>query len=459
MTRIKSPTFVGVRVADTDPDAASFHRGVVAAIGDTALAYDKLTGRNGEAGTIVRDGTPGRGARLGMPLVNQWVGKNMVFTGAFASALTYVVAMPLFIPPGEDSITVVLVADATDDDRRPRCYLRSVAAFAANGDNHVEMEPVRNLGSGRKLWVATITGITAGLSLFFIDKIIGGFDWFVESLSVHHNRVNAEVGPPTRQAASTIGVTVPGATQGLSHVDFDDSLVGGVLDLHALNGYITTYLNRNQNALEEYLTGWPAGGNAAYSHVDHDGAGAPDSTNPARSRFHAHARNVEASEGEIAFPVWAECFGGCLAAPGFAVTPAEPPTVGLLEWYAPWVKAAVTAVRTVRSSLGVFPDFQTSSSTLKMAILAVTEQSAPGDINNFDGSCGETTLEGTGTFGTVPNTGTAGSTPMLALAQASGLSFSPDQVDRLIRTRVTCTSSRKGITDLAILGACLYFEP
>ena len=461
MTRVKSATFQGSSIFDADVDAPSFFRLIENAIGDTALVFDKVTGSNGETEVITRDGTPGRGARLGIPLLNQWIGRNVVFTGAFASALTYVVAAPMFIPPGEDTIVVQLVADEviTSDagGSLPRCYLRT-HAFAANGDDFVEMQPGPSIGGGRFVYSATITGITAGRTLFFIDKFVGGFDWFVESVSVHAGRI-APTTPPTRLPGTTIGVTTPGATEGVVHTNFDSVLIGNINSLNSLNGYLTSHLNRNQNGLEEHIRGKAAGGNAAYTHVDHNVAAGPQATNPARSRFLAHTRSLYANEGEVAFPVWCESFGACLASHAFAVGLAEPPVAGSVQWFAPWVDLAVTAIRTIRSGVVVFPDFQTGSSRLKMDILAVTGQSAAGDINNFDGSCGESGSEGVGTFATVPGSGTAGVTGMLALASASALAFTPDAAGTVIRTRVTCTSARKAIDDIAILGACLFFEP
>lgn len=463
MARIKNATFQGVPVADVDPDAPTFFHALEDAIGDTALVNDMLTGQNGETNTIVRDGTAGRGARLGIPLVNQWIGRNFTCAGGVGVGdVFYVVAMPLFIPPGEDTIVVHLVAATLDTDVSatlpPRCYLRTPAAFAANGDDYVTMEPVAELNGGLVLYEARITGITSGLALFFISKIGSDYDWYVESLSIHHGR-RLMVGPPQQQADSPIRVPSPSLVQALPHTSFDSALIGVSGGAAGINGVILTQLNGNQNAIEEHTTGWPAGGNAAYTLEDQTGAGVADRVNPALSRFLAHTRAVDVNEGEVAFPVWAEAFGACLAAPGYGVDQTEPPTTGVTEWYAPWVKFATTAITTVREGVGVFPDFQTGSSRLKMAILAVTENSVLGDISNFDGSCGQSGSEGTGTFAVVPGTGTAGSTPMLALATASGLGFSADAIGSVIRVRVTCTGVRKSIGDLAVLGACLYFEP
>src|SRR5574337_1522366 len=107
MARKKNSSFQGATVFDTDVDAPSFQRVVENTVGDVALIFDKVTGSNGETSTIIHTGASDRGARLGVPIVNQFIGKsinltNPVFSKATNGGLgeTWLL-WPVFLVPGE----------------------------------------------------------------------------------------------------------------------------------------------------------------------------------------------------------------------------------------------------------------------------------------------------------------------------------------------------------------------
>lgn len=431
------------------------------------------------ADTITHNGDDGRGALLGIPYVNQYVGKTIYIEGSGTSkdaggVATYLFACPLFVPAGEDTIQIDILAD--QNFGRPGlkavAYLRKPSDFSVIGDDRVAFSMTEiddNLsGNGLCHYRATITGITPQLLLFFVEidttffsVYEQGFEFY--SISVNPGRIRNRfvAATPTRSTTSDTPVTTPSSTQAVATTDFDDDLIDDTND--SLNGYLTTFLNRMLHGLWEFLTGWPAGGNGAYTHVDHDGAGVADDVDPARSRFFAHTRTLETSEPECDFPLYAEGFGAFKVEGGLVVdAPAigSSPTTGMIEWFAPW--PTDEAQQTIRNFLVNKPDFPTSPSRLKWAVLCGTDQAWGGanPASLWSVTAGETgSLPASVALAAVTNAPTGAGNEKLALAQGSGIGFTADAATLfLVRTERT-SGSQSAVDEVVVLGCCFWFEP
>ncbi len=483
MARIKNASFVGARIFDGDVDAPTFNRLVENAIGDTAKVYDQLTGKNGEADTINHSGD-GRGALLGIPYINHYVGARIFYnTGGSGKdgtgAPTWLYACPVRIPEGETEVHVDVLAGDEFMHRRvnPCCYLRSKTDFnVLVGDEQYsffEALPYDEdlpIGSDGVRFHARITGVTPGRHLFFVEMQSETLDddeveFFFHSITAHPGRTRGRRGGGGevrgRTADTVCGVTAPSATQALAHIDMDSSLIGSLND--PINGYVVAHLNRNQNGLMEFLTGWPAGGNEAFTQVDHDGAGVADDVDPARSRFHAGARSPFAGtpalpdEPEFEFPLWAEGFGAFRLDGGLVVN--EPaigvaPTIGMVDWYAPWPNDE--SPHTIRQLPLMVPDFSPDKATaakntsaLGWAVLCGTDKAA---VSNWTVAAGATAAMPAAVAGV------AVANANLVLFEGSALAFDGDQHQTFgVQTQRAGTQS--AIDELLVLGACFDFDP
>ena len=454
MARKKNGSFVGASMLDVDVDALTYKHTIANIIGDTARIFDRVTGQNGHGAgdTINHNGTSGRGSLLGIPIVSQYVGRALDVTSPSGGkdgslGATWLVAVPVFIPPGETSYTVEVVGQGLES-MRLTAYFKTSAWVQVGDQAEVALDDRGRVAGVDNRFLGKFTGLTSGLRYFFIEGSSLGMasNAFLRSwrLYAFRNSPVADVAP-RRPSPNAFGVTVPGAAEGMANVPFDTALFA---DREALHGYLTAYENRNQNALEEYITGWPVGGNNTYTHVDHDGAAAPDATNPARSRFMAHTLSLYAAEPEIAFPLWCEAYGAFRTDGGLVVDAVQPPTLGMLGWYAPWSSSgALTNMRRTEIQL---PDFQSAASKLKYAVLVGFDA---GLIADWDVVLGGVT----GAFSAF----TGMPTNCLAVATGSALAFTGDTPGtltlQLVKTRVA--GAARAIKSCTLLGACLYFEP
>lgn len=460
MARKKNAAFAGASPFEVDVDALTLKATIENAVGDVALIHDRVTGQNGHsaADTINHTGG-GRGSLLGGALWNQWIGRDLGYTGVGSGkdavpGPIWLCAMPVFIPDGEEGNTfeVEVVADLNFSWYTPVIRLTTSAGVAIDVQALVEVGV--GATAGHIIYRATFDAPATQLILVFLEADTskqGASAGSLYSWSGGFFRIGNPGTASRNTSGSTVGVTTPSATEGVAHVDLEAGLF--VLG-DAIDGYTVSRLNRNINGLEEYLTGWPAAGNADYVHVDHDGAGVADDADPARSRFHAHTRSLYASEPEIDFVLWAEAFGA-FAQDGGAVVDvaASPPTAGMLSWFAPYPLAV--ALTTIRRLILRYPDFQTSSSRLKWAILVGSDQTA--DLSNW-----QVGITGPGTAAASPGAAFAvgGSSTVLALATGTALAFTGDGITTTaVNTERTAGVFDTGRDEIFVLGACLYFEP
>lgn len=445
MTRLKNTTFVGAPMVDVDVDAATFQRVIANAIADTARAYDRATGSNGETGTMRHDGA-GRGCLLGIPWCNQWIDASLnlgiVTSGSgkhSGDGDTYLGVAPLFMPIGETAIEVWVQGTGLQP------YEPAVEVYSTAGAL-VTRKRLRNWGPDRIR--AKLTGLPAGESVLVIRgttfeqrKQPRGGAGFIDSISIHSGRRrSSETGDavPGRGDGNPIGVTDPG-TAPIAWRDFDDMLTGVRLPV---SSFLTAGLNRNQNGLFEYLQRWPAGDNAAFTHAD------SGPTNPARSEFAAHTRAGFPNEPLVEFPLMM-AFLGAAKADGYLVVDAvQPPTEGMLDWYAPWPKTTATLPVDIAKQFTRLPDFSPTNYDLHVSVLALQGPAFAGtwsidvDVGGGNG---------------VANFAAVGSTKLLR-AKTVLSTWSEDNANT-INIGINRTAGARNVDEMAALGYALWFAP
>jgi hypothetical protein len=439
MTRKKNSTFVGSPMADVDVDALTFRRTIANAIGDTARAYDRATGSNSETNTMIHDGA-GRGCLLGVPWCNQFIGRSLAIEGTVTGTAkhggdgpVYLAAAPFFVPIGETRAIVDLRMSARDTglfsgSLVARVYDTSGSlvdeATFIDQDADVVTADLRELEPGEHL--LTIEANT-------VNRNDSGPFW--QDISIHTGR-RGRASVARRGSENSVGVTDPG-TSPVFHRNFDDSILA---DGFPVSAFHTSGLNRNQTGLLEYLRGWPAGDNADFVHTD------SGSTNPTRSEFAAHARAGFASEPLVPFPLFMQFLGAAKIGGFFVVDAAEPPTVGMRGWYAPWPKTSASLPIDISRQRIMMPDFPTAQ-TLRVSVLAI---GGPiGTPANWGISAGAGGTDATASFAQVGSTN-------LWRASANISSRTADAAARL-DLGITRTAGARSVDEMAVLGWGMAF--
>ena len=457
MARVKSSTFAGATPFETDVDALTLSTTLKNACADTALTYDRVTGENGEPNPVTHKGA-GFGSLLGIPLWNQYIGRSLNYVGTGTvkggtPALVLLLSQPFWVPRGETAMTVQCVIR----DGNVEALAPTVRITSSTGTTRITATLTRQ-SDGGDVWVAYLSPLTEGLNLCFLEVQMAGqslSSLYLESWHAYHPRLHGRFRgqrslTSAGATATAVGVETPTATEALFHRNFDDSWFA---TSDALDGYITSHLDRNLNGLLEWGSGWPAGGNAAYTHEDQTSAGAPDPTNPDRSRFHAATRTLLANEGQPDFPLWSEAFGA-FGADGVAVADvgAAAPTVGMLQWFAPFPLSAASTV--ITRLLLRYPDFQSASSRLRCAVLIGTNTT--GTLGNWTASVANATGSASAAFGAAFNTAITTGSP-LALATMTAVPFTGDAIE-VTSIELSATAFSGTYEEMHLLGACLYFE-
>lgn len=452
MARKKNATFQGATPFEVDVDALTLKDTIENAVGDTALVFDVLTGENGEANTIRHIGG-GRGCPLGVPLWQQFIYRSLNYYGTGTAkggtaGATWLIAHPFFVPEGEDKITCRLEVDGPFAEMGP-----VVRVTGTTGTDVGSPRPLVARQDEPDAYECEVDGLSTGLYLVFVEANTAESGTVAVVLKTWHGyfpRKRAMQSEATRsQSAQNVGVTTPNAAEGVAHVNFDAALFS--YD-NPIDGYVVAHLNRNLTGLEEYGSGWPAGGNETYTHVDQTSGGVADDTDPARSRFHACTRALYASEPELDFPWVAEGIGAYSQNATPVIDPkATAPTDGMLEWFAPYPLTASSIV--MHRLPGRAPDFQTSSSRLKFAVLAAGDALANWrtSVNAGGGAV-------TSAFGTAFSVGAAPGN-CWAVATGSALAFTGDAVSTIEISTDKTTAFAGTYTEFFLMGYCLYWEP
>lgn len=491
MARVKNTTFTGVSLYRADVDAPTFTTALKEICADAALIYDKLTGRNGETNTIDHSGIiDQRGAPLGIPWCNQFMHNSLRLTTSTGTGggksggqgQTALVCLPFFFPDGEGALdwNINIELDVTvggpygiREQVLGYQIMDTTGAIAYEGPMDFELgDPMAaDMSQETRRFVARPRGIYSPsnqpLFLFITtntdsmptDAVASSYDEeFLLGLRVYSPRIRSGTGSGgvLRKETDDIDVTTPSSTQEMAWRDMYDGFFGTG---YAYNAYLTAGLNRNLNGLMEFLTGWPAGDDASYTHEDHDGAGAADDVNPARSRFHAGTRSLAGMSAEPLpqFPLLSESFGGVML-DGYCVVNAYSSGTqsGMvdLQPIIPNRKTKTTVHRTFTS----WPDFPTgASSNLKWVVLASFVLD-PGNASG-NGPSQWTAYVGTGSATGNATFTRIGSTSF-AYASGSALDFPADQQGTVtLEIEKSGAGAKSTYDEIQLLGWSLYFEP
>lgn len=442
MARVRSTSPVGVTPRDVAPDAPIYARWLRAAVGDTALAHDLITGANSTT-AIDHSGAP-LGCPLRMPLAAQYLNRNI------ASSETqdfYILAVPVFVRAGEAG----------------RYRLRiSVTQFG--NSNSVPMLQTRD--SSWAILQEPISGIRIAdiASEIFSETqvaINATFEWVfdlpvgITYLLVQRRCDVADTGAALLSwsldnarpsAGSTNGLFVDGSTLVGSPYDAKPSYVSSnniefydeeVSPDIGLSAYVTSRLNRKLNALWEYVTGSRIPGNNAYKGTS--------TVNNNRSHW--------TNEALLEFPMTIAALGASAA-----ITGAKNPPSSQMPG---WIRYPVSHSGVSRSFCGLtmfMPDFRTSTSDLKCTVLFQSSSNEDMTEWEFDVDVSGST---SGLFSpTVPTSAAGGKlgTSNFWWVTITGIPFTPN-VSNLVDVRIKHTSGSGAIKHTQFLGACLYFDP
>lgn len=371
MTRTVNSNFSGTSVYDADVDATMFKRVLREIAQDFHRVYDLVSGEHAfsTSETMNHNGEQGRGSLLGIPLINQVINARIGMAEADLSTYggeTYLLAAPVFVPPGETFYTLDVRADGAAPEMWFEVYntagvLAQEARLSGYGD-----------GVQRAFlhFAATTTG-----ELFYVFvrcTIDAPSGWILRSWHMYNSRVNESVHVPAQVAAA---LPVPTAAVGIP-VDVEEFHDNLFTDNFPVSGWLVNKLNRSINALWETMTGAPLPGRIVVTNAD------SATISPATSRFVAHARAGWTAEPLVKFPLLAEAFGACLkASGGNVVDNASPPTQGITEWFAPFPRS--TALSTGRNVDAYVPDFPNGVSTSLMCSFLCVNQSGKGTPTNW----------------------------------------------------------------------------
>lgn len=468
MARLSNIPFVGSSVFDCDVDAATFRRVVRDAQADTAGVYDMVTGANTPSVTLDRDGTEGHGSLIGAPLVNQWLSRdfgmvNPAATGADGGpGRAYLLAVPVFVPPGETEIVVHITGDLGIVNLSPWSVIKSASTFANNSDAApLTADPAGIRGRDFK---CTLTNVVSGAQILVVEIAYTPLNQqnnAIDSWSVYFPRteVDRATSPATRETteSNALPITTPSATEALAFVDMDSTRFPTGSNV-AIDGVMLTSLNRSQNGLIEYITGWPVGSQKDYTQVDHDGVGVADDVAPARSRFWSLNNSLAgAPVPQFALPIASWAGGpvyladGVNATPGVLVDPSAPTTVGMTEWFPPWIE---TRTKTgVGQCMVNVPDLPTSAA-LKWVVLCTAM-----DVSELSSWIVHVSTDAFATEDTAVPAVLSGN---VIIATGTALGVTKDTLRALSVAFSKPTGTKNPATNpahLCFVGACFYYEP
>lgn len=437
MARVRSTSPVGVTPRDVAPDAPIYARWLRAAVGDTALAHDLITGANSTT-AIDHSGAP-LGCPLRMPLAAQAINRDV---SATSDGDYYILAVPVFIRGGEtDTYSLRMsVTPGGADDMTLEVRDSTFAILSVPLRGEVEEPPVRGDGTLIPInrvfvvkWNFTI--YTAGLYYIFVRRRCTDANDRFFSWSLDNARPSA---------GSTNGLFVDGSTLVGSPYDAQPSYVSSnniefydeevTAYTTGLSAYVTSRLNRKLNALWEYVTGSRIPGNNAYKGTS--------TVNNSRSHW--------TNEALLEFPMTIAALGASAS-----ITGAKNPGASDLQG---WIRYPVAHSATAASFCGLvmfMPNFRnlTSTSALKCTVLF---QASTGDSMadwRFDVDVSGAT--GTPSAEVAP---TQLGTSRYWTATVTGIPFTAG-ASNLVDVRIRHFTGGGAIKHTQMLGVCLYFDP
>lgn len=458
MALVKSATFQGVRPKDADVDALIVAEAVANTVGDLQLVKDKLTGEHGETGTIIHDGTAGRGSLLGYTLCSQdFQGVRLGATEAKGAGQTYIWAAPVFFPPGE---AVVHIDFKIAFDRYRPVFVHifddtwadtiEVVPMEVVDDPHSHEDTSANYilryiyargsaPSGEVLFVTLETETFLGASDSGDDATDNST---MEWLSIYCPRTPNEGGGSPDSlvyGSNPYAVATPSAGVAWNASEWYDEEVAGLAPLAA---EVLANANRDINGVQEYLPGARLPGNWSRQLAD------SGSTNPTTSRAFAHTRSVHAAEPLIKMPLHVQCFGAIAYDGDWVVNVGA--LDGLENFYAPFgnATAADGTERTLWKHSAYLPDFPTASVNAFKLVLLIA--SFNGDVTNW-----LFRMEGDPVAGQAP---TQLGSSNFWVVEIDDISLSVDAATTLDLTAENTNGAQIATREMALVGACLYFD-
>ena len=358
MAVVKNTTFQGSPMVDVDPDVETWARVLKNAQGDIAGTLDDLTSTS--AANPIDHSGPGAGSLLGIPWVNQAIGRLVDFDSGnnkdggaqdASSGGTVQHAWIVVVEPGEDTAVVEVTIDvglgSVDSFTngylpRVRMCLTSDFTTAAGDDLELPLIPTtRRADRIPVVFTATHIGLTPGVYLAVVQfesvDVLTGLEvaaTLVDCIIKKPRAGIAVVNGVVRDGTSPVPVIAPDASSSLFHQSMDETLF---LPADALTGWHTSRVDRSINGLMEYLTGAPAGSNDDYTHTE----SALD--NPTRDRFDGPCRKTHASKPIPVIPIVSVCHGGIKSGGGYLVNPSSGASTARRQAFAPFPSSATDA--------------------------------------------------------------------------------------------------------------------
>lgn len=303
MARKKNATFQGSRMPDVARDALILERWLENAAGDFALTFDKITGANGHSSSDTINHISGaRGCPLHLPLASQRINRSTALLTGSTSEDYYILAVPIFIPTGQQQQYILEV------DTPTICFAEVRSASWALNFGPTPMGNATDLGTAQNSFRIALT-LGTGWQYLLVKRrlyvgdqtldIFGGWRLYPDYSSAGESNGLA---PPTATAAGSpypaIATLTP-ATALANDIDAEmvDEGVGSFA--RPLDAYVLTRINRMIGTLWEYLTGGKVPGNSAYT------------TTTTRDLNQANFT----AEPEIDFPITTVSLGATLEAP------------------------------------------------------------------------------------------------------------------------------------------------
>lgn len=437
MARVRSTSPVGVTSRDVAPDTPIYARWLRAAVGDTALAHDLITGDNSTT-AINHSGAP-LGCPLRMPLAAQYLNRSI------ASSETqdfYILAVPIFVRTGEAGRyrLRVNVTQFGNSNSVPTLETRD-SSWALVQEPIAGVSAVRdvvtaNTGSFLENTSEWIFDLSAGITYLLVKRRCDVADTGAALLSWSLD--NARPSAPSSSGIFIDGSTLVGSPYDAqpsyspaNNIEFYDEEVSPDIGLSA---YVTSRLNRKLNALWEYVTGSRIPGNKGYK-----GTSTVDNN-----------RSTWTNEALLKFPMTIAALGASAAIGG----PKNPPSSQMPGW----IRYPIGHVGTAGSFCGLtmfMPDFRSppsaATSDLKCTVLiqAVTPSDSMADWRFDVDVSGSISSEFAPT-----QLGTSG----YWSATVTGIQFTPG-VSNLVDVRIRHWTGSGVIKHTQILGVCLYFDP
>jgi hypothetical protein len=464
MARKVNASFFGSPPRDVVTDAGLYERWLANAAGDAALVADLVTGANSTT-PIDHTGAP-LGCPIRLPLAAQHIDRSLVLSGAGSTVDEddfYILGVPVFVRTGEAGVyrlTVDVTFPIGDPDANEvTAEVRSSSWALDYGPAPGLRAVIQNVNAGRRSYgddALISTGEASGTTSTVTWAITLGEG--LQYLMVRRYCAFADADPAARllswsldhdrtYAGSSNGLEVQGSAvvgdlyeapvlAPATVVDFYDEEIA---DEGPLSAWVLVQLNRKINALWEYITGAKIPGNNAQKNTS--------TWDNNRASFTAEAL--------LELPMMISALGSINAdtgKPSVDSYTSTSPTEGLIDWIM-HPTAHSTANVNVETQLVRLPNFPTSSSALKCAVLIHTPFSSGDGANWRFRVTNSTTVTSSAAVAPVQ----IGSSNF-HVATVTAIPFSAG-ADNQMTLQLAHTAVAALTEEIDLLGACYYYDP